>query len=222
MKTLTVVAMLLWSGAAAAQGQGWSYLSGETVGAGANVLEGEMGFPGIGFAFDHGVSEAFDLGAELHLNYGFEGSTADLLPGLKAQALVRVRLLKNESFNLGLRFEPGVMMYFVSGQGLCFGNACYDNAYNLVAFALPVELNLGIPASAAIMLHGTLSVPFMVVVGSGRDSGPVMPILFGAGAEYFISKKMAVSFDARMGPTVWFNNFAYFTFQAQFGLSYHL
>jgi hypothetical protein len=200
--------------------QGWSFLSGETVGQGGNVLEAQAGYPGASFAFLHGMSEHLDLGVALSLNYGFEGSVLDLIPGIKPQGLIRVGLFDTGSYNLGLRFSPGPMIYFIPQSGVCLNDSCFNSAYSLVGFTLPAELDFGIPAAAAIMLNVSLSIPFFFLFGPG--GGAVVPILFGAGAEYYISRQLAVSFNTRMGPTLWVNNYAYFTFEALFGVSYRL
>ena len=53
----------------------WSVQSGNTVGAGANVFAGAVGFPGLDLAIIHGLDATTDVNARIGLNYAFEGLT---------------------------------------------------------------------------------------------------------------------------------------------------
>ncbi|PTL78481.1 hypothetical protein [Vitiosangium sp. GDMCC 1.1324] len=216
-----LVGVLLVSGAAMAQGegvsygrgQGWSVLSGQTVGQGSTVLEGQVGWPGLSLGVLHGATSRFDIGGKFTFNYGREGIVTAVVPGLKLQAWVRVMLLENSKLNLGLSFAPGPLFYF------------YDN-FTDVGLALPISLTVGIPVGSALMLNAGLDIPFYVIFGSG--GGPVFPLLLGGGAEYFIDRNLAVTFNLRMGPTIGaYGDFrgrgsARFTLEALFGVAYKL
>ncbi|MFY0580272.1 hypothetical protein ACN28S_43895 [Cystobacter fuscus] len=107
-----VVGMLLVSGAAMAQegygrGQGWSVLSGQTVGQGANVLNGQLGWPGISLGLLHGATSRFDIGGKFSFNYGREGIVTSVVPGIKLQAWMRLMLVQTSQVNVGLSFSPG-------------------------------------------------------------------------------------------------------------------
>lgn len=215
-----LVGVLLVSGAAMAQeeggysgrGQGWSVLSGQTVGSG-NVLTGQVGWPGISLGLLHGATNRFDIGGKLSFNYGREGIVTSVVPGLKLQAWMRLMLLQSSGVNVGLSFAPGPFFYF------------YDNGTD-VGLSLPIALTVGIPVGSALMLNVGMDIPFYVIFGSG--GGPVFPILFGGGLEYFVDRNLAVTFNVRMGPSIFpYEEFRYrgrarFTMEAMFGIAYHL
>ena len=215
-----VVGMLLVSGAAMAQGeggygrgQGWSVLSGQTVGQGANVLDGRIGWPGVSLGLLHGATSRFDIGGKFTFNYGREGIVTSVVPGIKLQAWMRLMLLQTSQVNVGLSFAPGPLFYF------------YEN-FTDVGLALPVALTLGLPVGSALMLNIGVDVPFYVIFGPG--GGPVFPLLVGGGLEYFVDRNLAVTFNVRMGPSIGaYGNYygrggARFTLDATFGVAYHL
>lgn len=214
-----LVGVLLVSGAAMAQdqvgygrGQGWSVLSGQTVGSG-NVLTGQVGWPGISLGLLHGATNRFDIGGKLSFNYGREGIVTSVVPGLKLQAWMRLMLLQSSGVNVGLSFAPGPFFYF------------YEDGTD-VGLSLPIALTVGIPVGSALMLNVGMDIPFYVIFGAG--GGPVFPILFGGGLEYFVDRNLAVTFNVRMGPSIFpsedfrFRGRARFTMEAMFGIAYHL
>ncbi len=215
------VGLMLASGAALAQdegysysrGQGWSVLSGQTLGQDANALVGQVGWPGLSVGLLHGATSRFDIGGRLTFNYGREGIVTRVVPGLKLQAWMRLMLVQSSKVNMGLSFAPGPFFYF-------------DRGTTDVGLTLPLGLTIGIPVGSALMLNVGLDVPFYVVFGTG--GGPVFPLLVGAGGEYFIDRKLAVTFNARMGPSVGtYENYlgrgrAAFTLEALFGVAYRL
>jgi hypothetical protein len=218
-----VVAVLLVSGAALAQaegsgrGQGWSVLSGETVGQGGNALVGQVGWPGLSLGMLHGATSRFDIGGKLSFNYGREGIVTQVVPGLKLQAWMRLMLVESSKVNVGLTFAPGPFFYFFNG-------------YTDVGLALPIALTIGIPVGSALMLNIGLDAPFYVTFGSG--GGPVVPLLVGGGLEYFIDRQLAFTFNVRMGPSLGAYNYgvydiryrgqAAFTLDATVGVAYRL
>ncbi|MGZ3458853.1 MAG: hypothetical protein ACXU86_10175 [Archangium sp.] len=216
-----LMGVLLVSSAAVAQdqgvsyghGQGWSVLSGQTVGQGGTVLTGQVGWPGISLGLLHGATSRFDIGGKLSFNYGREGIVTSVVPGLKLQAWVRLMLLESSRVNVGLTFAPGPLFYF------------YNDGTD-VGLALPVGLTVGIPVGSAVMLNVGMDIPFYVIFGAG--GGPVFPILFGGGLEYFIDRNLALNFNVRMGPSIFpsesfrYEGRARFTMEALFGLAYHL
>jgi hypothetical protein len=194
------------------RGQGWSVLSGQTVGNGT-ALVGQVGWPGLSLGLLHGATNKFDIGGKLSFNYGREGIVTSVVPGLKLQAWLRLMLLESSRVNLGLSFAPGPFFYF------------YEN-YTDVGLSLPIALTVGIPVGSALMLNVGLDVPFYVIFGSG--GGPVFPILVGGGLEYFVDRNLAVTFNVRMGPSIFpYDDFRYrgrarFTMEAMFGIAYRL
>ena len=218
---LVCVGVLLVAGAARAQdegysygrGQGWSVLSGQTLGQGANALVGQAGWPGVSLGLLHGATSRFDIGGRLGFNYGREGIVTRVVPGLKLQAWVRLMLVQTSKVNLGLSFAPGPFFYFNRGS-------------TDVGLVLPLAFTLGIPVGSALMLNVGLDVPFYVVFGTG--GGPVVPLLVGAGGEYFIDRNLALTFNTRFGPSLGtYENFlgrgrSAFTLEALFGVAYKL
>lgn len=193
-------------------GQGWSTLSGKTVGQGNTVLTGEVGWPGLGVELLHGATSGFDIGGRFGFNYGVQRMVEFVEPGISLNAVMRFNLLDTGRFNLGATFEPGPFFVFANG-------------FNDVGMDLPIGLQLGIPVGSALMLHGGIDMPFFVLFGDG--GGLWIPVLFGGGLEYFIDRNLAVNFKMRMGPTFNTNddfrrNDAFFALESMVGLSYKL
>lgn len=216
-----VLAVLCFASAAVAQeqgqgqgqgnygrGQGWSVLSGQTVGNGTAFV-GQLGWPGVSLGLLHGAAPKFDIGGKFTFNYGREGIVTSVVPGLKLQAWARLMLLQSSNVNVGLSFAPGPFFYF--------------NEFSTdVGLSLPIALNVGIPVGSAIMLNVGMEIPFYVIFGSG--GGPVIPVLVGGGMEYFIDRNLAATFNVRMGPSIFpyqdVRGRARFTMDALFGIAY--
>jgi opacity protein-like surface antigen len=198
--------------------QGWSVLSGQTVGAGATVVDTQFGYPGISFGLLHGVNEGLDLGAAVDLNYSLEGSAQSLAPGFKLQGLLRVCFVDTPQLNFGLQFAPGPFFAFFHGGR--YGSVELSNPDTFAGFSLPVSLVVGIPIGSAMMLNAGIDVPFFLYFGPG--AGAVVPILAGAGLEYFVSQHLSLSFNTRVGPTLAPYNYAYVSFEGLLGVAYRL
>jgi len=208
------------SGAAASAsttGQQWSVITARTVGQGANVIEGGLGFPGLHAQFMRGITQTLDVGARFSFNYGLEGQVAchflvcpggALLPGVKIQGVARYKFFDNGKLNAGASFAPGVLFYFERLVG------------TQVGFAIPLSATLGIVATSALNVGVTLELPIWILFG--RNSSLVVPILMGAGVEYFITSALAVWFDLRMGPSIWTlaSVGAAFTFDGKLGVGW--
>jgi hypothetical protein len=195
---------------AVARGQGWSTLAGKTLGSGSTALIGHFGWPGLSFGVLHGTSPVVDVGAQLVLNYGMEGIVTQVIPGIKVQGLLRVRLFDRGRFNAGLKFAPGPFFYFGGG------------GFTVTGITLPISGVLGISVGSAVMLNLGMDVPLYVTFGT--FGGLTLPVLAGVGAEYFIDRRLAVSFNTRMGPSIRTGIFqrADFAFEAVIGIAYKL
>jgi hypothetical protein len=190
-------------------GQGWSLYSGQTVGAGSNVVSGQLGWPGLWLTYLHGATNQFDLGARLTaINYAFESRTDDVVPGMKLQLVGRLSLLDQGRFNLGFEFAPGPLVYFHEG-------------FTEWGLALPLKLQMGLAAGSAMLLNFGIDFPLFVTFGD--LSSLYVPILAGGGVEYFIDRRLAVSFNLRMGPSIRTeNSTTAFAMDALIGVAYKL
>lgn len=190
------------------RGQGWSVLSGQTVGDGQNAFTAEAGFPGIDIGYLHGITNRIDLGLKFTFNYSYEGLTNLFVPGTKLQANARFSLLDNGRLNLAVTFQPGVFTYF------------FQTSTN-VGVAIPVGVVVGFPVTDAMTVHAGMDLPMFVTFGTG--SSLTVPILFGGGLEYFLDRSMAVTLDIKMGPAVNTNtNRAQLDFQSLLGVALKL
>lgn len=168
-------------------GQGWTLLGAQTVGDGANVLAASAGFPGLSATFLHGVTSIEDVGFRLAFNYGYEGLVTAIFPGLRGEAVARLRLLDTGRVSLGVRGGVGVFAYFTS-------------SYTLPGITLPLGLAVGIPVGSAFSIAAGVDVPLFVTFGP--TGGLSAPILFDAGLEYFLSKTWEANAQVRVGPTL--------------------
>jgi hypothetical protein len=192
----------------AARAEGWSAQAGQTIGNGGGLFWAQFGWPGISADLAYGVSPTLDLGGRFTFNYGEEGITDTSVLGLKFQFTLRTQLLHKPKFDLALRFDPGLLLYF-------------PNSTTIVGMTFPIGLEAGFPISPKLRLAGTFDLPFWVTFNSpGRFFAP---ILFGGGVEYIIQHDLAVTFRLKMGPTIASGSFTrntYFTLYALFGLAY--
>ncbi|MBF5044306.1 hypothetical protein FGE12_18050 [Aggregicoccus sp. 17bor-14] len=168
------------------RGQGWSVLSGETVGQGNNVFSAQVGWPGISASLLHGGTDRFDIGGRFAFNWGVQKMVEFTQPGISLSALMKLNLLDTGRFNLGMTFEPGPFFIF-------------SDFRSDVGLDLPVGLQLGVPVGNALMLSGGIDLPLWVTFGD--NGGLWVPVLFGGGLEYFIDRNLSVNFKVRMGPT---------------------
>jgi hypothetical protein len=197
--------------ALAQRGQGWSVLGADSMGAGNTAFTGQIGWPGLTLGLLHGGSSNVDVGGKFSFNWGREGLVDAVDPGLKLQLWLRIMLAKTNNVSLAVTFQPGPFVYFIDR-----GRFDDDTAFGM---AIPVGLVVGIPVGSALMVNAGIDIPFHVYFGEGI--GPVIPILFGGGLEYFVSNQLDVNFNLRMGPSIFprFDDSA-FTMEALAGVAY--
>ncbi len=190
MTRALALGLLLAASAALAEdvGQPWSIVGPRTIAPDQNAFEFGAGWPGVSAAWVHGVGPGLNLGARLSFDYGIEGLVKQVAPGLKVQATLKVRFLDTERVSFGLTFEPGPLFHFP------------QYASNLIGFALPVGVRLGIAASPAFCLALLVEVPLWIQFGV--TGGLQVPILSGVGLEYFVTSNLGVFARARVGPTI--------------------
>lgn len=204
-RSLTLMLALL-GGAAGAQG--WSAQAGETIGTGGGLFWAQFGWPGISADLAYGVSPTLDLGGRFSFNYGEEGLTDTSVLGLKFQFTLRTRLVHKPKFDLALRFDPGLLLYFPSST-------------TTVGMTFPIGLEAGFPITPHLRLSGTFDLPFWVTFNSPARF--FAPILFGGGVEYLVQRDLAITFRLKMGPTVGSGNSTrntFFTLYLLFGFAY--
>jgi hypothetical protein len=221
--------------AMAAGAQGWSVVTGETIGGGATSVHVQAAWPGLSVSVLHGFSPGLDFGGVFTVNYKYEGDVSASYPGIKLQAYLKGTLVKSPRYSLGLWFAPGMLTYFL-GQNFCnpviLGTHTVDGSFYSLAnictgvggtqFGLTVPAGLVFGASLARNLNVALNLDLPVFVTFGDFGTLAVPILFGAGVEYFVDRSMAVTFNVRAGPMI-FTKSGYrtdLTFQALLGLAY--
>ena len=184
-------------------GQNWGVVGARTAGQSGNLVEGGIGWPGIHLSFLRGLSPNLDLGARVALNYSYEGSVQTALTGFKVQFLLHYKLFERDQVSVALRFEPGPLFYFLPSNGCFFDNVgnriCPTNVAS--GFSFPIGIRLGLVASSAVNVGVIFEVP--IWLNFGRVSTVQLPVLFGAGVEYFVRSNLLLYFSAKMGPTLY-------------------
>ena len=208
----TAVLALSLGGPASAQTQTstnhWTVDSGETVGAGNNVVRGQVGFPGLWADIIHGVDPTLEIGGRLQLNYGVEGLTDATHFEMALNFLLRKQFVDNGKFKFAGTFNPGILFY---------------TAFSTTTFGItfPIEAQFGIPLDQKLTLNASFGLPMWVTFGT--FSAFYLPILFGGGVEYLLEPNLALTFKLRVGPTIEFANggsASGFTLNALLGVAY--
>ena len=186
----------------------WTVDSAETVGAGNNVVRGQVGFPGLWADIIHGVDPTLEIGGRLQLNYGVEGLTDATHFEMALNFLLRKQFVDNGKFKFAGTFNPGILFY---------------TAFSTTTFGItfPVEGQFGIPIDPKVTLNASFGLPMWVTFGSA--SAFYLPIMFGGGVEYLLEPNVALTFKLRLGPTIAFANgtsASSFTLNALFGAAY--
>jgi hypothetical protein len=162
----------------------WSVDSAYTVGAGANVFAGAVGFPGLDLRLIHGLDSTTDVNARVGINYAFEGLTEGTRFEFTAQVGIRKELTNFGNMKLSGRFDPGIIVAASPGQ---FG------------LKIPVGLELGIPLSQQLTLNASFDLPMFFTFGDVNAF--YIPLLFGGGVEYLVQPNLAITGKVKVGPT---------------------
>lgn len=183
----------------------WTVDSGNTVGAGANVFAGAVGYPGVDLRLLHGLDATTDVNARVGINYAFEGITRGTRFEFTAQVGIRKELMVlGNNMKLAGTFDPGILVASSPGE---FG------------LKIPFGLQLGIPLSPEFMLNASFDLPLFFTFGD--FSAFYIPLLFGVGGEYLIQPNLAITGKLKLGPTFGTNGFpTSFTLYALFGAAY--
>src|SRR6185295_9597411 len=123
----------------------------------------------------------------LAFHYAYEGLPTAIHPGLRGEAVARLRLLDTGRVSLGVRGGVGLFAYFTS-------------AFTTPGISIPLGLAVGIPVGSAFSIATGVDVPLFVTFGP--NGGLSAPILFDAGLEYFLSKGWQANAQVRLGPAL--------------------
>jgi hypothetical protein len=183
----------------------WTVDSGNTVGPGANVFAGAVGYPGLDLRLLHGLDANTDVNARIGINYAFEGITRGSRFEFTAQVGIRKELtVLGNNMKLAGTFDPGIIVASSPGE---FG------------LKIPLGLQLGIPISHELMLNASFDLPLFFTFGD--FSAFYIPLLFGGGAEYLVQPNLAITGKLKIGPTFGTNGFpTSFTLYVLVGAAY--
>ena len=216
---LTASGLLLASASALAQvssqfpgstpDRDWTATAARTVGAGANVIQAEGGWPGISVGLLHGYDDRTDIGARVAFNYSFYGTT-NTATGVDLTIPIRRRLTLSDThgFDIGVHAAPGIALY--GNNGTLFG----------------VELPVGIVAGYRIdpRTTFTLGADMPVLLSFTNPFGLLFGPLIGVGGEYKLQDNLAATLQFRVGPEFYIehNPSTHFAFQTLIGVAYAL
>lgn len=186
----------------------WTATAGRTVGYGNNVFQAEVGWPGINLNYLRGVSDVTDAGFHLGLNYGFEGTTNQLV-GLNVAIPIRRNVAPGETFNVALHIDPGFTIYNNNGSAL-------------VGIGAPLGVVAGYRLDPRLTVDIGADVP--ILLSFANPTGFLFGPLVGGGAEYLIDHNLAVTGRVRVGPEFAFASGGSSTqtaFQTLIGVAYN-
>jgi hypothetical protein len=129
--------------------------------------------------------------------------------GLKFQFTLRWQLIHKPKFDLALRFDPGLLLYFPSNT-------------TVVGMTFPVGLEFGFPINPSFRANGSFDLPFWITFSPSPVVGYI-PILFGGGVEYLVQRDLALTARLKMGPTIGTGSRTrntFFTLYLLFGIAY--
>lgn len=209
MTRWVALAALVSTGALAENvGQPWGVVTARTLAPGANLLVGEVGFPAVSVSYLHGLRSGLNLGGRVGFAWGVEGLLGSVVPGARAQFLLKLRFVDDERVSFGMTFEPGFLAYSSYVQGPRYG------------LVLPLGFKLGIAASSALAVG--INVDFPLWIEFGNFGGVNVPILTGAGVEYFLTSQLALFAKVQVGPTIRSYRPAELTLVASLGVAWRL
>ncbi len=196
---------------APSSGQAWSVVGARTAGDGQNALEVGVGFPQLSVAYLHGVTSTVDLGVRAGFAYGLEGMFSTVIPGLKVNALAKIRLLDTGKLALALTAEPGFLLAFLYGNYIS-------------GLALPVGFRASFAPASSLAIGFTFELPFWINFGyfNVAPGGVYVPILMGLGVEYFVKSDFLLFFRVKVGPELKPNSRAELALDATMGIGLKL
>lgn len=193
-------------------GNHWSVATGETVSPGRDALSFELGWPGIGIGYLHGLSDRSDVGIKFDLLYGYEART-DSKVGFGLTVPLRLVANRKDRVSIALNIDPGVRLYA--------GNAVTNNTDFYLRF--PVGATLGLQATPEVRIAAK-AVLNMALRPTQPFPGFEVGPQFGFAAEYAVDKELLVGLNTLFGPSfdTGFNDGASFGFVTQVVIGYRL
>ena len=205
-------ALLLATAANAAADAPLTLESGKTVGTGSTVFWGQVGFPGVWLELVHGVDPLTEIGGKLGLDYGQQGVIDGCCHSFEMdfQFLIRRNFFDNGRIWIAGTFAPGLSLYFPTGA-------------TQVGLDIPVGIQFGFPISPVVTVNASFDLAMYAVFPSNFYSGYfAVPILFGVGLEYLAQRNFVLTFQLKLGPTIFTlpDSTAEFTLYAMVGAAY--
>lgn len=199
------------------EGESWSVEAGKTVGSGAMVFWGQTGFPDTNFNLLYGLDALTDIGGRLGLDYGDQGVVNGCCHfSMNLQFLLRRNFFDNGKMRIAGTFDPGFVLEFQPGV-FGFGGTTQ------VGLQFPLGVQFGFPVSPVVTVSATFDLAMRALFSSGGYPGYfALPILFGGGIEYAIRHNLLLTFQLKLGPTIftYTGATAQFTLYALVGIAY--
>src|SRR4051812_14005983 len=183
----TVLAFPAAAQTRAPSGRAWSLLGGETVGADADVVSAELGWPGISFAFTHGTGRDSDVGIRFDLLYGVEQMSNTSQFGIGARVPLRLTVARRDRISVLVHIDPGLKLYTFSPAW--FG------------LALPIGVPFGSAAAGDLTVAFGVDLPMTLFLTPTPVAFFIAPS-FGPAVEYHVDPRLAVGINTRFGPVV--------------------
>jgi hypothetical protein len=189
----------------------WTMQSGKTVGTDQTVIWGQVGFPyAPSVELVHGLDALTEIGGKIALDYGDQGVINGCCHvGLDFQFLLRRNFFDNGKLWIAGTFQPGFILNFPTGTTI-FG------------LAFPLGVQFGFPINSVFTLNASFDLAMYCLFGTDVSTGTfALPILFGGGVEYLLQKNLGLTFQLKIGPTIFTaGGSAQFTLYALAGIAY--
>jgi hypothetical protein len=195
-------------GGAGVSRQDFSYVTGETVGAGRDMVGAQFGWPSVAFDYKHGLSPVADVGARFELIYGVEGIPEDNSQfGILLSIPVRGTVYRRDKISVQLHIDPGFTVY------------TYSDAVFMLNF--PVGATLGVAVAPNFRI--AMGIDAIMKLQVTQDAHFWFEPMFGPALEYFVDRQLSISLDTRFGPVIHTGlGPAQFGFRTQVGIAYRL
>ena len=191
--------------------------SGDVLRPGENMIYGELGWPDLAFGWQHGVSNAVDIGIRAGLIYGWEFTTFTGL-GLGVRVPIRITPLKTQKVSVQIQLQPGLKFDNFGGgnalvcvrfnnQGQCTQTVSAGGYYDYFGDGgthfglwLYTALEVGIHINRDATISPGIDLPIFINFTNG--SYGAVPILIGAAFQYNLTDNMSLGGTLKLGPSI--------------------